>query len=117
MNVEIDPLVRNAAAELGAGVPYALKAVTGWLTDDPDIGEPSGLPGVLTVRIDGDMIEDCPALAIGYVRGPDRIDRSAIPCSMRSMRSMMRTPTAPAPQPPVGPRPSASGRPKARRSA
>ncbi|MFI9155393.1 SMI1/KNR4 family protein, partial [Streptomyces sp. NPDC053367] len=32
------------------------------------------LPGVLTVRIDGDMIEDCPALAIGYVRGPDRIE-------------------------------------------
>ncbi|CAL9651094.1 SMI1/KNR4 family protein [Streptomyces sp. enrichment culture] len=74
MNVEIDPLARSAAARLGGGAPYALKAVAGWLTDNPDMGEPSERPGVLTVSIDGDMIEDCPALAIGYVREPDRIE-------------------------------------------
>ncbi|WP_329012301.1 hypothetical protein [Streptomyces sp. NBC_00690] len=38
------------------------------------MGEPSGLPGVLTVMIDGDTFEDCPALAVGYLREPDRIE-------------------------------------------
>lgn len=74
MNVEIDPVLRDTAANLGAGVPYALKAVAGLLADDPDLGEPSGLPGILTVMIDGDMFEDCPALAIGYIREPDRVE-------------------------------------------
>ncbi|MFJ8085722.1 hypothetical protein ACIQ6Y_34735 [Streptomyces sp. NPDC096205] len=74
MNVEIDPLVRETAARLGAGVPYALKAVAGLPADDPDLGRPSGLPGILTVTLDGDMVEDCPALAIGYIREPDRVE-------------------------------------------
>ncbi|MGC0334291.1 cell wall assembly regulator SMI1 [Streptomyces sp. SAI-170] len=74
MNVEINPLVRETAARLGAGVPYALKAVAGLLADDPDLGRPSGLPGILTVTLDGDMVEDCPALAIGYIREPDRVE-------------------------------------------
>jgi len=37
------------------------------------MGRPSDLPGILTVTIDGDLFEDCPALAIGYIREPDRI--------------------------------------------
>ncbi|MCT6781917.1 SMI1/KNR4 family protein [Streptomyces sp. CS7] len=74
MNVEIPSEVRNSAAEFGAGVPYALKVLLGQLADDPDMGRPSGLPGVLTVTIDGEMFEDCPALAIGYIREPDRVE-------------------------------------------
>ncbi|MFI1701545.1 SMI1/KNR4 family protein [Streptomyces bobili] len=43
------------------------------LAEDPDMGVPSGLPGVLTVRVDGDLFEDCPDLFVGYVREPDWI--------------------------------------------
>ncbi|WP_369174865.1 hypothetical protein AB5J49_46275 [Streptomyces sp. R28] len=74
MNVEIPPYVREIAPQLGAGVPYALKVLAGRLADDPDVGRPSGLPGILTVMIDGDLFEDCPDLAIGYIREPDRIE-------------------------------------------
>ncbi|MGW0579462.1 hypothetical protein ACWD25_26650 [Streptomyces sp. NPDC002920] len=73
MNVEIPPDVRDIAVQLGAGVPYALKAVAGQLVDDPDMGRPSGLPGILTVTVDGDMFEECPDLSVGYIREPDRI--------------------------------------------
>ncbi|MFJ4767635.1 hypothetical protein ACIP88_00780 [Streptomyces uncialis] len=44
------------------------------MADDPDAGRPSGPPGVLTVTVDGDMFEDCPELAIGFIREPDRIE-------------------------------------------
>ncbi|MFF1420538.1 hypothetical protein [Streptomyces sp. NPDC058280] len=74
MDVEIPPHVRDTATELRAGVPYALKVLTGQLADDPEMGRPSGLPGVLTVMVDGDVFEDCPALAIGYIREPNRIE-------------------------------------------
>ncbi|MFD4833330.1 hypothetical protein ACFWPV_26260 [Streptomyces uncialis] len=74
MNVEIPEDVRATALRLGGGVPYALRAVAGLLADNPDIGRPSGLPGVLTVMVDGEMFEDCPELAIGYIREPDRIE-------------------------------------------
>ncbi|MGA5424433.1 SMI1/KNR4 family protein [Streptomyces lavendulocolor] len=74
MNVEIPAHVRDAASQFGDGVPYALKVLGGQLADDPDMGRPSGLPGILTVTIDGDLFEDCPALAIGYIREPDRIE-------------------------------------------
>lgn len=73
MNVEIEPVVRDTAAQLGAGVPYALKVVAGQLAEDPDMGVPSGLHGVLSVTVDGDMFEDCPDLSVGYIREPDRI--------------------------------------------
>jgi cell wall assembly regulator SMI1 len=74
VNVEIPPRVRAAAAQLGAGVPYALKVLSGQLADDPEMGRPSDLPGLLTVMVDGDLFEDCPALAVGYIREPDRIE-------------------------------------------
>lgn len=74
MNVEIPSQIRETAIQLGAGVPYALKVLAGQLADDPDMGRPSGLPGVLTVTVDGDLFEDCPALSIGYIREPDRIE-------------------------------------------
>ncbi|MBL3671661.1 hypothetical protein JL475_38585 [Streptomyces sp. M2CJ-2] len=74
MNVEIPPDVRDTASQLGAGVSYALKALAGQLADDPDMGRPSGLPGILTVTVDGDMFEDCPDLSVGYIREPDRIE-------------------------------------------
>ncbi|MEV5988470.1 hypothetical protein AB0L85_26245 [Streptomyces sp. NPDC052051] len=74
MNVEIRPLIRDTVAQLGAGVPYALKVVAGQLAEEPDLGRPSSLPGILTVMIDGDVFEDCPALVIGYIREPDRIE-------------------------------------------
>ena len=74
MNVEIPAHVRETASQLGDGVPYALKVLAAQLTDDPDMGEPSSLPGILTVMIDGDLFEDCPALAVGYIREPDRIE-------------------------------------------
>ncbi|MFD4622288.1 hypothetical protein [Streptomyces sp. NPDC058475] len=74
MKVEIQPDVRDIAAQLGGGVPYALKALAGRLADDPDMGRSSGLPGILTVTVDGDMFEDCPDLSVGYIREPDRIE-------------------------------------------
>ncbi|NBM17424.1 SMI1/KNR4 family protein [Streptomyces sp. GC420] len=74
MKVEIQPDVRDIAAQLGASVPYALKALAGRLADDPDMGRPSGLPGILTVTVDGDMFDDCPDLSVGYIREPDRIE-------------------------------------------
>lgn len=74
MDIEIPRDVRATAVRLGGGVPYALRAVAGQLADDPDMGRPSGPPGVLTVTVDGDMFEDCPELAIGYIREPDRIE-------------------------------------------
>ncbi|WP_151477466.1 SMI1/KNR4 family protein [Streptomyces albicerus] len=74
MKVEIQPDVRDTAAQLGAGVPYALKVLAGRLADDPDMGRPSGLPGILTVTVDGDLFEDCPDLSVGYIREPDRIE-------------------------------------------
>ncbi|MFG2281943.1 hypothetical protein ACGFNQ_25055 [Streptomyces asoensis] len=73
MNVEIEPVLRETAAQLGTGVPYALKVLAGQLAEDPDIGVPSGLPGVLTVTVDGDLFEDCPDLSVGYIREPDWI--------------------------------------------
>ncbi|MFF1297212.1 MULTISPECIES: hypothetical protein [unclassified Streptomyces] len=74
MNIEIAPHVRETASRLGEGVPYALKVLAGRLADDPDMGESSALPGILTVMIDGDLFEDCPALAVGYLREPDRLE-------------------------------------------
>ncbi|MEU3984535.1 hypothetical protein AB0F77_31445 [Streptomyces sp. NPDC026672] len=74
MNVEISPDVRDAASQLGGGVPYALRVLAGQLADDPDMGLPSGLPGVLTVTVEGDVFEDCPALSVGYIREADRIE-------------------------------------------
>ncbi|WP_051764202.1 SMI1/KNR4 family protein [Streptomyces sp. NRRL F-5135] len=74
MNVDILAHVRDAASQLGAGVPYALKVLAGQLTEDPDMGRASGLHGILTVMVDGDVFEDCPALAVGYIHEPDRIE-------------------------------------------
>ncbi|MGW3413831.1 hypothetical protein [Streptomyces sp. NPDC000888] len=74
MNVEIPAQVRDIAAQLGAGVPYALKVLAGQLVDDPDMGRPSGLPGILTVMVEGEVFEDCPDLSVGYIREPDRIE-------------------------------------------
>mgnify|MGYP004471446955 CR=1 FL=1 len=74
MNVEISPHVRETASQLGNGVPYALKVLAGRLADEPDMGEPSSLPGILTAMIDGDLFEDCPAPAVGYIRESDRIE-------------------------------------------
>ncbi|MFI6013632.1 hypothetical protein ACIBAG_33335 [Streptomyces sp. NPDC051243] len=73
MNVEVPQEIRDTAARFGSGAPYALKVIAGQLAHDPDMGRPSGLPGILTVRVDGDLFEDCPDLAIGYIREPDRI--------------------------------------------
>ncbi|MFM9497297.1 hypothetical protein ACKI1Q_27180 [Streptomyces galilaeus] len=47
--------------------------MAGQLAEDPDMGVPSGLPGVLTVRVDGELFEDCPDLFVGYIREPDWI--------------------------------------------
>ncbi|MGW0333202.1 hypothetical protein ACWD0J_15240 [Streptomyces sp. NPDC003011] len=74
VQVEIQPDVHDTAARLGADVPYALKALAGQLADNPDMGRPSGLPGILNVTIDGDMFDDCPDLSVGYIREPDRIE-------------------------------------------
>ncbi|MFD0007175.1 hypothetical protein ACFVJ4_32755 [Streptomyces sp. NPDC127178] len=60
MNVEIPADVREVATQLGAGVPYALRVLAGQLADDPDMGRPSGTPGILTVTVDGDLFEDFP---------------------------------------------------------
>ncbi|WP_329013598.1 SMI1/KNR4 family protein [Streptomyces sp. NBC_00690] len=38
------------------------------------MGDPSGLPGILTVMVDGGAFEDCPDLAVGYIREPERIE-------------------------------------------
>ncbi|GHH26522.1 hypothetical protein [Streptomyces lanatus] len=73
MNVEIPQFVSDTATSFGEGVPYALRVLAGQLAEDPDMGRPSGLPGILTVMIDGDLFEDCPDLAVGYIREPDRI--------------------------------------------
>lgn len=74
MNVEIPSYVSETAPQLGAGVPYALKVLAGRLAEDPDMGHPSQLPGILTVMVDGDLFEDCPDLAVGYIREPERIE-------------------------------------------
>ncbi len=74
VKVEIQPDVRDIAAQLGAGIPYALKFLVGQLADDPDMGRPSNLPGILTVTVHGAMFEDCPDLSVGYIREPDRIE-------------------------------------------
>ncbi|MEU3183571.1 SMI1/KNR4 family protein [Streptomyces sp. NPDC006923] len=74
MNVEIPPRIRDTASRLGTGVPYALKVLVGRLADSPDMGRPSGLSGILTVTVDGDLFEDCPTLTIGYIREPNRIE-------------------------------------------
>lgn len=74
MDVEIPPQIRSTAAQLGAGVPYALKVLAGQLSDDPDMGQSSGQPGILTVSVDGDLFEDCPSLVVGYVRESVRIE-------------------------------------------
>ncbi|MFB4426974.1 hypothetical protein C5F59_038585 [Streptomyces sp. QL37] len=74
MKVEIQPDVRDIAAQLGAGVPYALKVLAGQLAEDPDMGRPSNLPGILNVTVDGAMFEDCPDLSVGYIREPERIE-------------------------------------------
>jgi hypothetical protein len=74
VKVEIPAFLRDNSAGLGAGVPYALKVLAGLLAEDPDMGEPLGPPGILTVMIDGETFEDCPALAVGYIREPDRIE-------------------------------------------
>ncbi|MGI5414067.1 hypothetical protein ACQEV9_45695 [Streptomyces chartreusis] len=74
MIVEIPADVREMAPQLGAGAPYALKVVAGQLADDPDMGEPSAVPGILTVMVDGDLFEDCPDLIVGYIHEPDRIE-------------------------------------------
>ncbi|MGW6738083.1 hypothetical protein [Streptomyces sp. NPDC055013] len=74
MNVEIPADVREVATQLGAGVPYALRVLAGQLADDLDMGRPSGTPGILTVRVDGDLFEDCRDLAVGYIREGDRIE-------------------------------------------
>lgn len=84
MNVEIPPFLRETALGIGAGVPYALKVLAGRLAEDPDLGRPSQLPGILTVMVDGEPFEDCPDLAVGYIREPDRIQiryvsRAAVP--------------------------------------
>lgn len=73
MDVEISQHLLDTAHHIGAGVPFALKVVAGRLADDPDMGRPSDLPGILTVTLDGDLIEDCPALSIGYIREPEWI--------------------------------------------
>ncbi|WP_326656761.1 hypothetical protein [Streptomyces sp. NBC_00385] len=74
MDVEISARIRDTAAQLGAGVPYALKVLADQLSDDPGMGQASGRPGLLTVSVDGDLFEDCPSLVVGYVREPARID-------------------------------------------
>ncbi|MFF2008296.1 hypothetical protein ACFVWY_04345 [Streptomyces sp. NPDC058195] len=74
MQVEIARDLRESVARLGAGAPYALKVLAGRLADDPGLGRPSGLPGVLSVTVDGEPFEDCPDLDVGYLREPGRIE-------------------------------------------
>ncbi|GAA2497335.1 hypothetical protein [Streptomyces gobitricini] len=68
MNVEIAQHIRDTAARLGDGVPYAPKVLAGRLADEPDMGRPSDPPGLLTVTVDGDLFEDCPTLTVGCSR-------------------------------------------------
>ncbi|MGI5253556.1 hypothetical protein [Actinacidiphila glaucinigra] len=70
MDVEIPPHIRDTAIQLGAGVPYALKVVASQLADDPDMGQPSALPGILNVTVDGDVFEDCPAWLLATSASP-----------------------------------------------
>ncbi|MFF2776102.1 SMI1/KNR4 family protein [Streptomyces sp. NPDC058052] len=74
MDVDLPQDVRESAARLGTGAPYALKVLARQLGDDPGMGMPSALPGVFTVAVDGDLFEDCPHLVVGYLREPDRIE-------------------------------------------
>ncbi|MFJ4343172.1 hypothetical protein [Streptomyces sp. NPDC088915] len=88
MNVEIPQAVSNTGAQLGAGVPYALKVLASQLADNPDMGWPSGLPGVLNVAVDGDLFEECPALVVGYIREADRIEiRYVSPAPSRAAKT------------------------------
>ncbi|WEV29495.1 SMI1/KNR4 family protein [Streptomyces sp. 71268] len=73
VSVEVPPHIHDTATHLGAGVPYALRVLAGQLAETPDMGHPSSLPGILTVTVEGDLFEDCPALSVGYLREPDRI--------------------------------------------
>ncbi|GAP48262.1 putative uncharacterized protein [Streptomyces azureus] len=49
---------------------YAVTA----LADEADMGEPSDRPATSPRRSTVTRSEDCPALAIGYIREPDRIE-------------------------------------------
>lgn len=93
MKVEIQPDVRDTAARLGAGATYALKVLAGRLVDDPDMGRPSQLPGILTVTVDGTTFEDCPDLSVGYIREPDRVE-------IRFLRAVPAAEPSQAPQDP-----------------
>ncbi|MFF5719177.1 SMI1/KNR4 family protein [Streptomyces buecherae] len=73
VDVEVPPHIQDTAPHLGAGVPYALRVLAGQLAETPDMGHPSSLPGILTVTVEGDLFEDCPALSVGYLREPDRV--------------------------------------------
>ncbi|MFK0169495.1 hypothetical protein ACIQU5_11885 [Streptomyces sp. NPDC090306] len=44
------------------------------LAEEPGLGSPSGRAGVLTVAVSGDLFEDCPALTVGYIREPHRLE-------------------------------------------
>ncbi|WUS96752.1 SMI1/KNR4 family protein [Streptomyces sp. NBC_00708] len=74
MDVEISSRIRDTALQLGVGVPYALKVLAGQLSVDPDMGKPLGQSDVLTVFVDGDLYEDCPALIVGYLRKPTLVE-------------------------------------------
>lgn len=74
MDVEVPAHMHETAPRLGSGVLCALKVLASQLTKDPDMGDPSGLPGILTVMVDGGAFEDCPDLAVGYIREPERIE-------------------------------------------
>ncbi|AVI00143.1 hypothetical protein C5L38_34375 (plasmid) [Streptomyces sp. WAC00288] len=74
MQVDLPQDVRGTAARLGSGVPYALEVLVSQLTDEPDIGSSSNLPGILTMTVDGGPFEDCPDLIVGYIREPDRVE-------------------------------------------
>lgn len=112
MNVEIPSHVSDLATGLGAGVPYALKVLAGRLADDPDMGRPSGLPGILTVMVDGDVFEDCPDLAVGYIREPDRVViRHVAPASFVEPEADAGSKSQSRNRPPIPPSPrSRSGR-------
>ncbi|MFJ3766131.1 hypothetical protein ACIPQJ_00790 [Streptomyces sp. NPDC090082] len=73
MDVQIEDLIRERAALLGDGVPYALKVLIGQLAEDPDRGRPASFPLGRVVLIDGETFEDCPALVVHYIREPERV--------------------------------------------
>ncbi|MER6161466.1 hypothetical protein ABT147_39075 [Streptomyces sp. NPDC001868] len=100
MKVRIQPDVRDTAARLGGDAPYALKALADRLADDPDLGRPSNLPGILTVTVDGTMFDDCPDLSVGYIREPDRIEIRFL----NAARSTEPAPDAQEPEPGQGQR-------------